>query len=294
VIGELCALGAAVCWSASVVLFKQSESVSPLGMNLFKNVSAACLLAITMPLSGASFDLGRSRGEWVQLVVSGALGIALADTLVFVALRKLGAGLLAVVDCVYAPLLVLLSVIWLRERPTPIFAVGAALVVAGVICATAERAKQSTTVTGPRIGGILTGVTAIAVMGVGVMMAKPALEHGALVEVTLVRILAAVAAQALWIALRPSARSALAALRPSATWRTLLPASILGSYVAMLMWRGGFKWAQASRAAVLNQLSTVFTIVLARIYLGEPVSRLRAIGAGAALAGALTILLGAR
>jgi drug/metabolite transporter (DMT)-like permease len=81
-------------------------------------------------------------------------------------------------------------------------------------------------------------------------------------------------------------------LRPSPVWRTLLPASFLGSYVAMLFWLGGFKWTTASRAAVLNQMSTVFTIVFARVFLAEPLSRLRAAGAVVAMAGALCVILG--
>jgi drug/metabolite transporter (DMT)-like permease len=292
VIGELCSLGAAVVWSTSIVLFKRSESVPPMAMNLFKNVAAAALLALTMPLAGVGFDPARSVGQWAVLALSGVLGIAIADTLVFMALRRLGAGVLAVVDCVYAPTVVLLGVVWLGERLSWGFAAGAVLVVAGVVCATAERAKPLPGETGGRLGGVLMGVTGIAAMGIGVMLAKPILERGHLVEVTLVRMLAGVAGQALWIAVLPSARGALAVLRPSPVWRTLLPASFLGSYVAMLFWLGGFKWTTASRAAVLNQMSTVFTIVFARVFLAEPLSRLRAAGAVVAMAGALCVILG--
>jgi len=79
--------------------------------------------------------------------------------------------------------------------------------------------------------------------------------------------------------------------RPSATWKTLVPASILGAYVALLLWLGGFKWASASVAAVLNQMSSVFTIVLARMFLGEVVTRRRAIGGAAAVLGAIVVLI---
>jgi drug/metabolite transporter (DMT)-like permease len=58
----------------------------------------------------------------------------------------------------------------------------------------------------------------------------------------------------------------------------------------MLLWLGGFKWALASTASVLNQLSSVFTIVLARVFLAEPLSRRRAVGGAVAVAGALGVL----
>jgi DME family drug/metabolite transporter len=94
-----------------------------------------------------------------------------------------------------------------------------------------------------------------------------------------------------WIALRPSQRGALQALKPSRVWRTLMPAALLGSYVSMLLWLGGFKWTEASRASVLNQMSTVFTLVLARVFLGEQLTWRRALGAGAALCGAVLVLM---
>jgi drug/metabolite transporter (DMT)-like permease len=65
----------------------------------------------------------------------------------------------------------------------------------------------------------------------------------------------------------------------------------LGSYVAMLLWLGGFKWASASIAAVLNQLSSIFTMILARVVLLEPVTPRRALGAAVAVGGAVLILV---
>jgi drug/metabolite transporter (DMT)-like permease len=315
-VGEACALGAALTWSVSVILFKRSEAVSPQGLNLFKNVAGALLLTGTLLAMGQSIDWQRPAEDWWRLIASGVLGIALADTLIFMALRRLGAAALAVVDCAYAPTLVLLSLLTLGERVGASFVLGGALVVVGVLLATSRlRAAPvpSAVVPGavvpsaglpsaglPSAGvpaedgrplGVLVGVSGIVAMAVGIVIAKPALERGALVEVTLVRLVAGVAGQLLWIAAVRSQRSALRALSPSRTWRTLLPASVLGSYLAMLFWIGGFKWAPASVAAVLNQLSTVFTIVLARVVLAEPLSKQRALGAALAVGGAVVVLL---
>ena len=291
VIGEVCALAAALCWSVSLVLFKQSEQVSAQSMNLFKNVTAVVLLALTLVALGGRFDSARSGADWARLVVSGVLGIAIADTLVFMALRRLGAGLLAVVDCAYAPTIVCLSVLWPGERVGLQFALGAALVLAGVLAAALEK-RPPGSISRRDIGvGVSLGLTGIIAMGVGVMLAKPVLAHSQLVEVTVVRLIAGVAAQLLWIGAIPQQRSALAVFRPTRTWRTLMPAALLSSYVSMLLWLGGFKWAPASRAAVLNQLTSAFTIVLARVFLGEALSTRRALGAAAAMGGALLVLL---
>jgi drug/metabolite transporter (DMT)-like permease len=109
--------------------------------------------------------------------------------------------------------------------------------------------------------------------------------------VTGVRLAAGLVGQLVWIGFDARQRVALQAFVPSPAWRTLIPASFLGSYVAMFLWLGGFKWASVSVASVLNQLASVFTLILARIVLKEHVSGRKALGAAVAVAGATWVLL---
>ena len=289
--GEFLALMAAPTWATSVILFKRSESVSPQGLNLFKNVFAVALLALTLLVLGDRIAWERTTEDWLRIAASGVLGIAIADTLVFSALRRLGAGLLAIVDCCYAPVIVLLSVFVLHEPIGLTFALGAALVVCGVVVATRERLTLPDADRESLWKGIALGVVGVVAMGIGVVIVKPVLEGSSLVEVTLLRLVAGVLGQLVWMATVPKERVAFEALRPSPVWRTLVPAAFLGAYVSMLCWLGGFKWANASIAAVLNQLAAVFTIVLARFWLGEPLSRKRALGAAIAVGGAVVVVL---
>lgn len=289
-LGEACALGAALCWSVSLILFKNSEQVSAQAMNLFKNVLAVVLLAITMGVMGLSIDWARPASEWAALIVSGVLGIALADTLTFLALRRVGPGLLAVIDCAYAPTMVTVSVLALGESVTVPFLLGGALVCLGVLGAVLEKPSGGLSRRDVVVGTLL-GVAGILVMGFGVLLSKPIVEKSALVEVTFIRLVAGAVAQLLWMACVPAHRGALAVLKPNRAWRTLVPAAVLSAYLSMLLWLGGFKWTTASRASVLNQLTTVFTIVFAWIFLGETLSKRRAAGALAAACGALVVVL---
>jgi drug/metabolite transporter (DMT)-like permease len=297
VIGELCALGAALSWATSLILFKRSEAISPLGMNLFKNTVAMVLLTATLLVLGEGIDTARSGADWGWLVLSGLLGIALADTLIFMALRRLGAGLLAIVDCAYAPVMVGLAVLILGEPLTLAFAGGGVLVVGGVLLAVSERspaqaAEEAPPTEGSKAAGAVIGVLGIVFMGLGVMAVKPLLERGHLVEVTLMRLIAGIAGQLLWIAAIPSQRTALRAFKERSVWKTLLPGSILGTYVAMLLWLGGFKWTSASIASVLNQTASVFTLLFAWLFLSEPLTPRRLVGCLAALAGAAAVIVG--
>lgn len=286
-LGELLALLAALLWSLSVVLFKRSEAIHPQGLNLFKNVTSVVLLSLTLLVLGVPIASDRDPSDWLRLVLSGVLGLGLADTVFFMALRRLGPGLLAIVECAYSPLVVLLAVLFLGESLSWGFLLGAGIVVSGVVWVSSEKIDRPPEMT----RGILLGVFAVSCMAVGITLAKPALDSGHLVELTLIRLVSGVAFQLVWIALDRRQRPALAVLRPQAVWRTLFPASFLGSYLAMMCWIGGFKWADASVAAVLGQTATVFTIALGVLILREPLTRRRVGGAVLAMAGALVIVL---
>lgn len=292
-LGEGLALGSAIAWSSAVILFKKSEGgLSPHALNLYKNVVGAGLLVITLAVLGQGLDAERSGEDWWRLIVSGLVGIALADTLFFVALRRLGPGLLAIVETTYAPAVVLLSVIFLDESLTWIFGIGALLVVAGLFIATYRRGPAEARPEGQALGVVM-GIAAIVFMGFGLVIAKPALDRGDLLEVTLVRLLAGIAGQLVYVLpIGRLRREAAAVLKPNPRWKTLFPAAFLGTYLAMICWLGGMKYTLVSIASVLGQLSGVFTLVLARIFLAEPLTAQRVVGAGAAVLGAILVILG--
>lgn len=289
-LGEACALGAALTWAASIILFKRSEAISPHGLNMFKNTVALALLAATMPLLGETVTLDRPPMEWATLAASGVLGIAVADTLFFMALRRLGPARAAVVDTTYTPFVVAISALWLREPLGLAFLAGTALVVGGVALATVEP-KGFTPISRRTWGeGVGLGVTGILALAVGVTLSKPILAERPLLDVMVVRLVAGLLGQLVWISLTERPREAFAAFRPSRLWARLLPAAFLSTYMAMLLWLGGFKWANASTAAVLNQSSTIWTLLLARVFLGEPMYPARAVGGLIAIGGVAVIL----
>ncbi len=291
--GEICALLAPLAWFAAVVFFKRAAVVAPISLNLFKNSLAVVLLLVTMALAGIGFPADRSAEDWTRLLGSGLVGLALGDTLIFGALARIGAARLAVVDTIYAPLVVLLAWAFLGESPGPSFLVGAAAVLGGIALASYPRAGAAEE--GPArddlVVGTLLAMGAIASTAVGVVLAKPALQSGHLVEITCTRLVAGVAGQLAWVAVRGDWSQAAEAFRPGGPWRNLVPATFIGTYLALVLWLGGFAWADASVAAVLNQLATVYILVFARVFLGETLRPRQVAGGLLAAAGAAWIVV---
>ncbi|MBK8271304.1 MAG: DMT family transporter [Planctomycetes bacterium] len=75
----------------------------------------------------------------------------------------------------------------------------------------------------------------------------------------------------------------------SPVWRYLLPGSFLAAYLSMALWVAGFKYTSASVAAVLNQTSMIFAIILAAIFLHEKLTA-RKLGAVCIAAGGVLMI----
>ncbi|MGA6927053.1 MAG: DMT family transporter [Desulfosarcina sp.] len=285
--GILCSTGAALFWATAVIMFKKSgDSLSPTALNLFKGIVTLLLLAPTLWLAGIPLFPERPLSEWLLFSVSGVLGITLADNFFFMALRRLGAGMWAVVDCLYLPLIILLSTVFLDE------AIGIQGLAGAALVATAVAAGSGSGV--PAAGsrkdiwlGLFFGVLAVTLLSGSIIMVKPLLERTSVLWASFVRLLAGVTGLMIMSVLHPRRRSILAVLKPSPEWKTALPAAVVGNYLAMLAWLAGFKYTLVSVAAILNQLSTIFTFVLAAIFLKEPVTRARLAAIMLAVSGAL-------
>ncbi|MCB9685334.1 MAG: DMT family transporter [Alphaproteobacteria bacterium] len=293
-VGIACALLAPLCWSVAVLFYRRSADLaSPVVMTVFKNAVAAALLVASAAVLGTSFPWERSWVDWLRLAASGVLGLAVADTLLFEALRRVGAARIAITDTSYAPSLLLLSWWFLDERLSTLFFVGAGLVLAGVAMANLKSDGDQVDRRDLTVGTLL-GLGAVAGTVVGVILSKPVLEDSDLVEVTLTRMLAGLALQVPWALWRGMGPELAASLTRRDLWKTLFPAAFVGTWLSLLLWMAGFKWAPASVAAVLNQMATVYILVLARVVLKEQVGWRQALGGLTAAAGALVVVLGSR
>ena len=289
-LGEICALLAPMAWAVALILFKRTEGAPPLALNLFKNTFGVVLLSATMVALGIAVPTDRSVEDWARVIGSGVLGLAVADTFLFEGLKRIGAARFALVDTTYAPMIVLLSWVLFGEAPTTAIVGGGAAVVVGVTVASVD--PRDLKFSGGReiAIGMVSAFLAVLGTATAVLIAKPVLVNSDLIEITWTRLTAGLTAMILWAAATGKLREATTAFRPGTDWKTLVPASFFGTYLSLIFWLGGYKWAPAAVAAVLNQLATVYILVLARVFLRERIAPRQAVGSLVAATGALWIV----
>ncbi|MBU0691434.1 DMT family transporter [bacterium] len=291
-LGEIFALSTALIWAFAVILFKKSgETAHPVALNLFKNVLAAVLLVPTIYLfNGMEAASTQPKDIWIMLL-SGALGIGIADTLFFMSLNRLGAALSSIVDCLYSPMVIGLAMIWLGEVLSLWQIAGVLLIIMAVFEAT--HMKHADHVTRGRIWmGVLWGALAMASNAIGVVIVKPLLEVSSLLWVTEIRLIGGIATLLVILALNRNRVPILKSLLIQRGWGYLLGGSFTGAYLAMIVWLAGMKYTQASQASALNQTSNVFVFVFAWLFLKERMTAQRIIGIGLAIIGVYLVMFG--
>jgi len=290
--GELCSILSALAWAIGVMLYRQlGARLPPLQLNFLKNAMVLLMLLPAIPLLHGLTLPAFTAMQIFAAVSSGLLGIGIADTLYFRALNELGAGRMGVIGNSYSPFVIVLSFIFLGERLQPLQIAGFVLVSLGVWLAAWPRPGQA-----PRpahaVRGFALALLAIVLMAISIVLVKRVLEAQPLLWVTGLRMLGALAGMVVIAMLRGET----ALLTPPTVgmpWRKLALAAFVGQFLAMVLWLAGFKYIQASIAAILGETASVFILVLAWFWLREPLGRRAVVGVGLTLSG-VSVMLWAR
>jgi len=293
ILGKMMALFSALSWSFAVIFFKRAGSVfSPLALTLYKSlVGFLCLLpfVIGLPLIPAS-------AGWTGLmlvVASGLVGIAVSDSLLFLCLNHIGAGLTGIVECLYSPMVMLLSWMVLGEKLRLHHLGGAGLVVAAVAVVTWNSQFEHIPTRSLWIG-IAAGTGAMLTLAAGIVLMKRVVDTTSVFWVSEVRLLTAIAVLFPLFMLKGNRASWGRMFRRRDNFKDALPGTILGNVLSLTLWTLAFKLTSVSSAAVLNQTNTVMIVVLASLWLKEPFTWRRGIATVLAMGGSVLVILGDR
>jgi drug/metabolite transporter (DMT)-like permease len=289
--GEVFALSSALTWALAVVLMRRSgETLPAFELNLFKNCFGLALLIPTILLvSGLSVPYYTAT-ELSLVLLSGLVGIAVADTWYLTALNLMGASRTGIVSSLFSPFVIFLSAIFLGEQLAAWQWFGFGLVMAGVLLVT-WRANRSSVDAEHLKKGLMYAVGAVFMMAVGIVMVKGVLETRSFLWTMGLRFVGGVGGMLLFLLVTGKWQNVKRNFNQPHPWGTILLASFLGAYLALILWLAGYKLIDASIASVLNQTNVVFIVFLAWLMLGERINRRKLIGMGLTVAGVITMML---
>jgi drug/metabolite transporter (DMT)-like permease len=140
--GLLTAFAAALAWTAGAVILKSGlTQVNALSATAIRVLSAALALTLaqfgpwTPKPAGSPPRTGAARLSWSAL--SGVLGYGIGGVAYVMAMQRVGAGRTVLITSLTPVLVLILSVLLLKERPTRPAVVGTVICACGVVCLSA-------------------------------------------------------------------------------------------------------------------------------------------------------------
>lgn len=289
--GEFFALSSAMVWALAVILFRRSgETLPAFELNLFKNCFGMVLMIPTILLVDGLGLPEYTSIELLLVFLSGVFGIAVADTWYLKALNTMGASRTGIVSSLFSPFVIFLSAIFLGERLVSWQWLGFILVMSGVLLVT-WRSHRSTVDAADIKRGVIYGVGAVFMMAVGVVMVKEILEARSFLWTVELRIVGGVSGMIIYMLINSQWQSVKRNFSKPQPWATVMFASFLGAYFALILWLLGYKLIDASVASVLNETNVAFIVFLAWLMLGEQINRRKLAGLGLTFGGVIMMML---
>ena len=289
--GEFFALASALSWAFAIILFRKAgDALPPFELNLFKNLLGFSLILPTLAIMEGFQISAFTLPEIGITMLSGFLGIAVADTWYLRALSLMGAGRTGIVASLLSPFVILLSIVFLGESLHGWQLAGFALVMAGILLVTWRQNRRE--VDAEHLGkGVFYGVGAMFLMSVGIVMVKEILETRPFMWTTELRLAGGIAGMLIYTTIKGQFPTLKQRFSQPLPWRYILPASFLGAFVSMMMWLAGYKLIPASQASVLNETANAWIVLLAWLMLGETMNSRKLAGILLTSAGVVIMLL---
>jgi len=282
--GEAASLSAALLWAFAVSLFRPAiREYGARSVNLAKCTIAAVALGITAVAAGQGSLLFGSHGKaWWILVISGVIGLSIGDTALFRAVDELGPPRTLLLQSLVPLFTAAMAAVWLEEWPRTHEWLGAGIVLAGVLWVVGEGTGRDWR-TVPWSGLSFATVSALC-QATGIVMSKYGMQDVPILAASFLRIAAAALGLWLWLPFGGGGGHLKRLVREGAGPR-VAGASLIGTYLAILLMMAGVAFTPAAVASVLLSTTPIFSLFIDARLTGRPLSWRGVAGAALAVVG---------
>jgi drug/metabolite transporter (DMT)-like permease len=289
--GEIAALLTAICWSTNSVLFAMAgRRVGSATVNVVRLAMAwLFLLGLSALLTGSPFpfDAGGKRLAW--LAVSGLIGFAVGDAVLFEALVRIGPRLSMLVMTLWPVMSAILAWLFLGQGLGAAKLVAMLVTLGGIAVVVAERSGDGPAIDPrQRWSGLLLALGGAAGQAIGFLFSRFGLEGGLHpVPANVVRASAGLAALAAWQLARGSLAGNFRRLEDRRATLLIAAGALSGPVAGVVL--SLYAAAHASSlgvASTLMSLSPVILLPVSALFLGERLSLRAVLGTLVTVAGA--------
>lgn len=294
-LGEIAALGTALLWTLTYVQFTIAvRKIGPSVLNrlrlLFALVFLLCAHAVVFghPLP---FDAGATRWSWLAL--SGVIGFAISDALLFRGLLHLGAHRTSLVMSLIPVTSALMAWGVFGQRLSWIQITAGLVTIGGVALVVSSRANGGPRDLRRKVSlGVLFTLGAVLAQSSRYILSVQGMSGGfPPLSANVLQILAATVAVWAVSAVRGTARSSFVGLRDRLAATTTIGGALTGPFLGVTLSLVALSRAPVGIASTLMALSPVFLLPLSRVVFKEPITVPAVLGTLLAVAGVAILFL---
>ncbi|MDG6226229.1 MAG: DMT family transporter [Candidatus Thermoplasmatota archaeon] len=294
-IGQIAALATSLLWATSSSLFTLGgRRQNPYITNRVRLLGATLLLLVTHLLFLGIWIPTESLYVWLLLGLSGIIGLALGDGMLFLAYVRIGPRVSMLLMSMVPIVTTAVAWVFFAERLSLEKMAAILIVIGGISMVVLERRK------GPSIFkvtlvGILFGIGAMLGQAIGLLIAKEAMENmlsaNAPLSATLLRMIWGTAA--IWLASIGGGkiRRTVGSLKDVKFMRFIVLAMIFGPYLGIWASYIAIDNAPVGIASTLMALPPLFMIPISRIVFKESITIPSVVGTVITLFGVAIIFL---
>lgn len=277
-IGEITALGAALCWTLSAVLYKTAlADAKPVSANISRCVSTTLFLILCLVVAGKLQSLTTLPAYQMFLAgLSGAVGLCLGDTMYMHSLSLIGVSKAVPITCTYPLFTMLFAALFSNEQITLFLLFGALLIVVGIQLISQEKNKSKNLRRSVIFRGVLVALVTAVVWGVSIALMNHALEFSELATLDVaftINVVRMLATTILFLALSPFIDRKFRFIRlKMKTWMILALGGIVALGLGWTLLALSLLHIQASRAVPISSVSPLFATFLGAVFLKEKVT----------------------
>ncbi len=290
-LGELSALLTAFLWSGTSIAFSSAaEKIGSLQLNINRMILASVFLFSTIFIMSYNIDL--SKSQFINLVISGIIGLVIGDSFLFKSYQLIGARISMLLMALSPGMSTLLAFIFLDERITLFGVIGIFITITGISLVVLERDTNSKyKITSL---GIFFGVMGALGQSAGLIFAKLAFNEGHIIGfvATFIRVFSSVIFfLPLMLLLKKYKNPYKVFTKDKSAFGVTLLGTILGPFLGITFSLIAVENTKVGIAATLMSTMPIIMLPMVRYFYKEKLSWQSITGAIIAVAGVALIFL---
>jgi len=292
-IGELSALGVAICWTFSALFFEKAGSkIGSLSVNVIRLMTATVVLGLIAWISRGFFlPTDATPYQWFWLSLSGFVGFFLGDLFLFHSYSIIGSRMAQLVMTLAPPITAITGFLMLNEHLTPRQILGIAITVSGILIAMVGRKKGEKFNFNVPLKGFLFALGGAAGQAIGLVLSKKGLNGYDVISATQIRAITGGICFILFVTCVKRWGNVVKAFSNKSGLKFVLSGSLFGPVIGVSLSLFAVLHTEAGVAATLMALVPIFIILPSALIFKEKITFFQVLGAFVSVAGCVLLFL---